>query len=276
MMRGKVQFSPDDPNGLEALRPAIFQALRDKRITRVPKTREEVECLRNYIDFADGSQVILDRALLYTQEILWELMVERVLVPGRGRTGLELPDFRLTDHGTEALKREEYNPYDPEGFLDLFAGEVGPGYETALEYLKESLHSFRTGCLLASSMMLGIASESVFLTFCGKLLEALENHNEHEDFSKILSLNSMKKKQDWVQTKLEKIGRSDRKALPEDMALHLLGIFSLIRLQRNEVGHPQDNIPDVSRCDALGNLYLFPRFCKSVNQAISYFTNHKV
>ena len=81
---------------------------------------------------------------------------------------------------------------------------------TVLAYLGESLECFSRGTMVASVMMLGIASERVFLLICDSLAESLQDSAERTEFEKVLARNAMKPKLDWVSQKFQKIDVTDK------------------------------------------------------------------
>lgn len=148
---------------------------------------------------------------------------------------------------------------------------------TVLAYLKESLDTFERGAVVASAMMLGIAAERVFLLVCDSLRASLANPTEKSDFDKILDKNPVKPKMDWLSDKLRRVQTPKRPAgFPDDADIQLLGIYNLIRCQRNDVGHPRPAPPTVSRDQALGYLRLFPAYYATAEALRDFLAQNKV
>ncbi|NVM55473.1 MAG: hypothetical protein HWN66_17330 [Candidatus Helarchaeota archaeon] len=124
--------------------------------------------------------------------------------------------------------------------------------------------------------MLGIASERIFLNLCNVLLNALSDPKEKTDFQKICDSISMINKLVWFQSKIESIMNKDKKALPKNTKTALSGIFDFIRMQRNDIGHPQDDLYIPTRDDVFVNLRLFPKYCETANAVEEYLKTNRV
>jgi hypothetical protein len=133
-----------------------------------------------------------------------------------------------------------------------------PGADaTVLAYLSESLETFARGSHIAATVMLGIAAERVFLLLCDSLVAALQNGSEKARFQQILERRVMKPKLDWVNQKFQSIHTP---GFPDNAAIMVTTVYDLLRFQRNELGHPRDTPPAITRADAFVNLQVFPRY----------------
>ena len=124
--------------------------------------------------------------------------------------------------------------------------------------------------------MLGVASERAFILLCRAFDNALTNATEKADFTRILESNAIKPKEDWVMSKIQSIRSNNRRVLPDNVNIMLTLIFDFIRVQRNDIGHPQDDPPKSTREDAFVNLRLFPNYYKMLNEIIEYLSKNKV
>jgi hypothetical protein len=90
------------------------------------------------------------------QDIFWDMLIEGVVRPGLGDgTNCDLPHFHVTDRGRAALSAASPPPYDPDGYLKRLQADLPAIDPVIVTYLKESLHAFRIGCLLSSTVTLG-------------------------------------------------------------------------------------------------------------------------
>ena len=105
------------------------------------------------------------------------------------------------------------------------------------------LETFRKGNLIASSVMLGIAAERVFILLCDSLERALANPNEKAAFTKLLSKFQMKPKLDWVHAKIQQMQKHGYAGFPENATIMIVAIYDLIRTQRNDLDHPRASYP---------------------------------
>jgi len=230
---------------------------------------------RNYVDYLvpryeeDFQRMIVD--------VFWELVGQGVISPGTTTGNPAPPFFHLTEYGKRCLREVEYNPHDPASYLKQLGQSVPSPDSTVLAYLGESLECFSRGTIVASAMMLGIASERVFLLICDSLAESLRDSAEQSEFAKVLDRNAMKPKLDWVSQKFHRIVNPKRPAdWPDDADIQLTGIFNFIRCERNELGHPRESPPSVTRDVAYGYLRIFPSYYGSAERVRDFLTKNKV
>ena len=151
-------------------------------------------------------------------------------------------------------------PHDPTGYLaDVDAAATSLVGSKSIAYIEEALRCFNAGCHAASVLLLGVASESVFIDLCKSIEAGLQSDTEKTKFSK---LKQVKEKHRWV---VEKFGNLPnevkRNNLPESLDITLVSLYDLIRRQRNELGHPQETLPDISREQAFIFFKLFLSSC---------------
>jgi hypothetical protein len=260
-------------NAMDTVRQVFWNRLRVD--TSFSELNGQDEVFRNYVDFSipryedDFQRMIVD--------VFWELVGQSVISPGTA-TGNPLPPFfHLTEHGKRCLREVEYSPHDPTTYLKQLGQSVPSPDSTVLAYLGESLECFSRGTMVASVMMLGIASERVFLLICDSLAESLQDSAERTEFEKVLARNAMKPKLDWVSQKFQKIASPKRPAdWPDDADIQLTGIFNFIRCERNEVGHPRELPPSVTRDVAYGYLRIFPSYYGSAERVRGFLSKNKV
>ncbi len=105
---------------------------------------------------------------LHVQEVVWDLLVQGVLAPGKNSLNLNLPFFYVTPYGRECLESGSILLHDPQGYLSrLREGIGGPLDETLATYVRESQRAFLAGAYAGAIALLGIAAQR-----CLDLLEA--------------------------------------------------------------------------------------------------------
>ena len=272
--KSKLHFDAEKPDAAEVVRRAILARLRAGPdfglATPGTESWDDVELVRER-----------DRARFWqlVQDVTWELVIEGILAPGHAsghpsRTGAT---FHVTHHGRRILDEPDYQPHDPADYLRQLGISVPAPDATVLAYLREALACYSRGLMVASTMMLGIAAERVFLLVCDSLAAALKDPAERAAFQKILDRNPMKPKLDWVSDKLREIQTPKRPPdLPEDVDIKIPGIFNLIRCQRNDVGHPRPAPPAVTQDDAYGYLRLFPSYYATAEAVRAFLAKNKV
>ena len=92
----------------------------------------------------------------------------------------------------------------------------------------------------------------------------------------ILDRNSMIAKLIYVREKIERIMKEQKGSLPEDTIITMLSLSDLIRRQRNDVGHPQQDMPILNRDQVFIYLKMFPHYCKTIQAVEDYLSSSKV
>ena len=69
---------------------------------------------------------------------------------------------------------------------------------------------------------------------------------------------------------------SDRKSLPESLDMTLTSLYELIRRQRNDIGHPSEQMPDIGRDVAFAYFRLFPTYISDVEAYAGHCKNHGI
>jgi hypothetical protein len=271
----KITFSANSPTGFETVRSIVLKKLKTAGWNQFPNNFHAY--FKDSVELEGDKRAAEKRFLILVNEVFWQLITQGIISPGFDPANPELPFFHITDHGKRALEEGDvFIPHDPTEYLREFSKTVVNQDDVVVEYLKESLRCFTTGCFLASTMMLGIAAERTFLILCAALLDSLNDPKEQKDFKKIYENISMVAKTKWVEDKLEAVTKSDRGALPQNTITHLSGILHFLRVQRNDIGHPQDNLQIPHRDDVYVYLRLFPQYCLTVEKVKEYLSQNKV
>jgi hypothetical protein len=200
-------------------------------------------------------------------EVFWDLFRDGVITLGLNDSNKEFPFFRVTARGRNLLGGGgEYFLYDVSGFEKQIKAEIPDIDPTTLLYLKEALQAFRSGCILASTVMLGVATEHTFLL----LLETIDQNEAHSaTFASIAKERGILRKINRFKNIIEQNKKTVPRDLLEDFDTHFLGIQSLIRGFRNESGHPSGKV--IEREQAFVNLQLFVSFGRKVYQFIKHY-----
>ena len=269
----KIVFDPNEEGGLELARAVALERLRTDKNFNI--WNDYNSDFSRFVEYVGDPTLSRGKFLALIQDVFWEFVVQGIIAPGNSGND-NFPSFHLTEYGKKVVAEGEYPPHDPTNYLKRFQQAVGTVDPTVAAYLSESLNCFTRGCFIASTMMLGVASERAFILLCRAFSDALTNATEQTAFIKILESNAIKSKEDWVSNKIQSILSKNRRALPDNVNTMLTLIFDFIRVQRNDIGHPQDNPPKVTREDAFVNLRLFPNYYKMLNEVIEYLSKNKV
>ncbi len=207
------------------------------------------------------------------QNILWDLLIEGIVRPGlNDGMNNDLPFFHVTDFGKQNLSGAAASPYDPDGYLKRLSNSVPALDPIIITYLVESLHTFRIGCLLSSTITLGCASEKGLLLLIAAYANALPQARQTK-FRQNTEGRVIKRQFDEFSKMLE----SHLKGLlpgelTEDLDVALNAIFAMLRTHRNEAGHPTGAMPDREQCYA--SLTVFPTYIRRIYALIGWFNEN--
>jgi hypothetical protein len=206
------------------------------------------------------------------RQIIWELVLNGILMIGRDEFNPNFPFGSITKYGKQVLESGELLPYDPDGYLRRLKTEI-PNLDPIIEdYVFESLHAYQKGLMLSCAVMLGGASEKAFLIFLETFTNAMTNQSEKNRFQKLQESIKTKHKFDQTRTKLMNIRTTLPKELSNELDFQFDGIFNLIRLARNDAGHPSGR--KIERDMAFAYLLSFRIYCKKIYELIDYFGSH--
>jgi hypothetical protein len=97
------------------------------------------------------------------REIIWYLIIERIITIGIDSSNPEWPWLKLTDYGNEVVNSTLPVPHDPSGYIRRIKTEVPSLDPIILRYLEESLSTYNIDAILSSTITLGCASEKALL-----------------------------------------------------------------------------------------------------------------
>lgn len=200
-------------------------------------------------------------------EVFWDLFRENIITLGLNTSNNEFPFFRVSHAGKKILANQQvYFFHDVSTYEALILTQAPNIDVTTLLYLKEAMQSFRSGCILSATVMLGVAAEHTFL----RLLEAIDSNAKHKATYAAVEkersiLPKINKFRDILNTNLSTVPKD----VKEDLDTRVNGIQSLIREFRNDSGHPTGKIVDREQAYVLLNLFV--PYAKKMYQLIDYF-----
>jgi len=205
------------------------------------------------------------------REVLQEMLNNNMLFFGAG-DDQGWPWFTLTEYGKKCILAGELLPLDPEGYLTNLNRRV-PGLDTlALQYLGEAISTYNRGFYLSAAVALGIAAEHLLLRMIDAYINAHSDgarraqlEQKYEGKFIFSQYSQFKKELPAIRTKIPM-------ELLVDNETHLDGIFNLIRLVRNQSGHPSGVFPDQAIVGA--NLQAFSFYAVRVNAFEQYFASN--
>lgn len=268
-----IAFDVTNPD-LNILREVIFGRLRSQSDWKTIDS-DPVAAYRGYLTLSPPRQddaTLLEFLIL---EVFWQLTIEGIIAPGISGNQGGFPWFRVTAFGKKVIEQKGYVPNDRLGYLRLLQSRVGQSDPTVLVYVTESLETFARGSLVASTVMLGVAAERVFELLCDSLQPALLSAKEQAKLAD-LRKRPIRGRAHWVHEKLRSIQDQRLAGFPENAALTATGIYDMIRMQRNDLGHPREQPPHLTRDQAYANLLIFPTFYETSETIRRFLTTQKV
>jgi hypothetical protein len=110
-------------------------------------------------------------------EVFWDLFRQGIITLGLNDSNREFPFIRATQLGKNiATSQSAYFFHDVSSYERAIRAEVPGINEVTLLYLKEAMQAFRSGCILSSTVMLGVGTEHTFLV----LLDVIEHSPKHQ------------------------------------------------------------------------------------------------
>jgi len=206
-----------------------------------------------------------DRELF--REVFWDLFRQSVITLGANDSNREFPFFSLSHFGRKMLANQNvYFFHDLESYTKLIRSNVPNLNDVTLLYLQEAMQSFRSGCMLAATVILGVASEHSFLL----LVEAAENSPKYGgQFGNVSKERTILQKFRKFRAAFEKHVLTDLPGeIRENLDIEFDGILSVIRTFRNDSGHPSGKILEREQTYVL--LQMFVPYCRKLYQLMDF------
>jgi hypothetical protein len=201
-----------------------------------------------------------DRATV--RSILWQLVGLGILIP-RTMHDERNQFFDLAGYGKIVLEEGTETPYDPLGFMRRLQQEAPLLEGETIAFVQEALDCYLSRHFRASAVMLGLASENELLKLI-HLYSRTKDPSEGSAFTQQMAKRrQVKEKFDYLYQRLQ----AERGTLPpsiRELDTWLQGMFHVIRLYRNDGGHPTSNAP--TREAVYANLNLFMTYARELSQ----------
>ena len=194
------------------------------------------------------------------RDVFWDLFRQGAITLGMNNSNPAWPWFRLSHLGSQTLASQSpWRFHDTSSYLTLVRTEVPDISDQAVTYLDEAVAAFYAECLLASSVMLGVAAEAEFL----RLLDiAVSRPRIGSTFQSAANKKFIRQKIDKFLPALESISSHLDRQATEDLSTNFTPIQSVLRIARNEAGHPSSAAPH--RENVYVNLQLFVPFARQL------------
>ena len=243
------------------LRPLVLEILRRDSQTHLNVVISQVKNLVEDYQRHDALKIC---------EIIWELLVQGVLAPGKNSWNLNLPFVHATEYGLRCLEEDAVLLHDPNGYLERLEERVGQSLDDiVLTHVRESLLTVLAGRYQAAAVMLGVASERCIDLLAQAYTNTMADKSRRETFERKLKQagRNIKQRLDILQDELFALALPTE--LGNDLDIQLSGVFALLRCSRDDAGHPTGQTIDRDTCHA--HLLVFPQYCKRIYALIDYF-----
>ena len=204
-------------------------------------------------------------------EALWELVGSGLVFVDYSQTAPENWKWVLTHRGHVVAKTgDEYQPDDPDSYLVRLRERIPRVDDLVMLYCEEALKAYAAACYLSSSVMLGVASERAF-QILGESFGLWLSEREGEAFRKFFE----NPRQTYVakfaefRKRLEPHKPELPPGLADNLSLTLDSVLDLLRVNRNESGHPTGRRMDAG--DSYINLQMFARYLERLYQLHEFF-----
>jgi len=238
------------------LRPHVFEILKKTPQTHFHAIEND---LRKLVESYERHDV------LTLQEILWELLVQGVLAPGKNSLNLNLPFVHLTEYGALCLDDGCALAHDPDRYLEKLADTVGNRIDAfVLNSVREALAVFLGGNWSAAVILLARIAEHLFDQLADALVNTNRSDGGESNRLETLGCSSLNRAQGVIQS-LQQYSLPEQEA--DVVEPQLNGLLGLIQLSRSQDGAPRWTRP--SRDQVLGFFLLFPEQCAFVYHLIN-------
>lgn len=197
-------------------------------------------------------------------ECVTELISLGLVIPYRDHSNYWKDWLGLSERGEHFL-RQENSPYDPDGYLARINSQVSNADPIVFAYLSESVCAFDRHLYFASAVTLGAASERLILVLVDSANHFLKTGGsiiDSADHSIFRIYRDFRKKIDPHKNKIPY-------ELRESYETTLDTLFNLIRVTRNDAGHPKKATLDKALVKA--ELEAFGHYLKTVDDLAIFF-----
>jgi len=253
LKREHVTYSPDQYEHLKSGIAEIFQK-------RLGKNNE------NSFFYGHNETLSSEDKDIFS-EVFWDLFREGIITLGLNDSNKNFPFFRLSSYGKKILEsKATYFFHDVSTYTQNIQKEIPEINNTTMLYLQEAMKAFQFGCILSSSVMLGVAAEHIFL----QLIEIIdENESFSTTYVSVANQKTIPQKIVEFKNVFEKNLDSFPPKIKDDIDTTFSGIISIISTYKNQSGYPTGKMIDKEQAFIL--LQLFIPYCKKIYQLINFF-----
>ncbi len=227
-----------------------------------------------YKDYQHKNLTPIDN--LTIQEIIWDLLIERVVTSGYDASNPNLPFFRLTKFGQDYISQSAPHYYDPQGYMESLRNIVQNLDPVIEQYIFESLNCYRQQLFFASAVMIGAAAEKAILLLLQAITDAMSNPSNKRKASQLLDRPNLPEIFDTIRKTLNPLiaAKTIPYSVHQGCIEHLMSLFEMIRVQRNDAIHPISG--QVDRAKVFLSLQTLPIALESIYKLIEWFQSNTI
>lgn len=241
----------------KSLRPVVFDILRKTPQTHFRAVENDVRLKLDDYERRD---------VLALNEVLWELLLQGVLAPGKNSLNPDLPFVHVTEYGARCLDSGEMIAHDPDRYINRLAEQIGGKTSPiVIESAREGLLSFLDGRYAAAVVLLAHACECVLDDLAKALIRSGKRTGRGT-----MRLEASRQVPGRQASTLRGalLGRRPPHEIASVTESHLSGLQTVIRLARSEDGSPR--VPCIDRDLTLAYFLLFLDQCRFAYHAIAW------
>ena len=232
------------------------------------------DCQRLGIDYQDKQLNPIDR--LTIGEITWDLILEHVLTPIGGSPDIGYPQLRLTKFGQDFISQSTPHYYYPQGYMESLRNIVQNLDPVIEQYIFEGLNCYRRQLFFASAVMIGAAAEKAILLLLQAITDSMSNPSKKRKAVQLLDRPNLPEIFDMIRKTIDPLIKA--KTIPysvhQGCTEHLMSLFEMIRVQRNDAIHPITG--QVDRTKVFLSLQTIPTALESINRLIEWFGSNSI
>lgn len=239
------------PEDLEdALLRFVSAARNDSRLHYLP------EGVRKYLPSATRAPSHHD-----LMAAVWALVARRLVYIDYSQSASSNWSIHPTTRGKAAAADSTLNPDNVPAYLTRVMQDIPDLTDIPQFYLGESLRAYASDCYSASTIMLGVAAEAVFYDVAAPFSAWLSG-SAGQTLAAALGKPTLAYIQKFVefQKRLSASKGHLPPALQQNLDLNINSVLELLRLVRNDVGHPTGI--KIDRQSAFQYLVVFPGLAK--------------
>jgi hypothetical protein len=233
-----------------------------------PRTDRRLGNGRHYLSETVRSKCTSPPSVDEFHQAFWSLVAQGLAYIDMSQSAAENWMLKLTPAGLAAARDEEYNPDDASGYLAKLAKDVPSLSNVTTMYIREALLSFTARGYLASTVMLGVASEAAIL----QMATRFATYYNDATLQSLLDDPRIPYNRKFLEVR--KRLESHRQDLPHELAdgmsLTFDSVLDLLRVNRNDAGHPTGKHFD--RDDCYIALRMAIRYLKKIAGLTDFFT----